>query len=143
MTAHPGSGAKTLLRTARRGSGHHRHWKRDAATAECCSRWEGPAPFIRYRNPTPEEQFKALEDVIDRLIALDIPPIMKDINDLKSGVKEARSLAKSEAENALAKAREGIADLHRDLDRTQTLDLRVAIGGLFISAIGTFLQYWA
>ena len=68
---------------------------------------------------------------------------MKDINDLKSGVKEARSLAKSEAENALATAREGIADLHRDPDRTQTLDLRVAIGGLFISAIGTFLQYWA
>ena len=114
-------------------------WKRRRLQPlECCSRVaEGAGTFslvTRNLNASRTRVQRQLEDVIDRLIAQDIPPIMKDINDLKSGVKESRSLAKSEAENALAKAREGIADLHRDLDRTQTLDLRAAIGGLFISA---------
>jgi hypothetical protein len=40
-------------------------------------------------------------------------------------------------------ARAEIAKLALKLDQTQAVDIRWAIGGLFISAIGTALQYWA
>lgn len=42
----------------------------------------------------------------------------------------------------LSHTRAEIAELALHLDRTQALDLRWAIGGLFVSAIGTLLQYW-
>jgi hypothetical protein len=102
----------------------------------------GHAPRVRIRNGSVEERVKVLEQVVDRLIGEDIPPILRDVDDLKSGVEAARALAKTEAANALTKARNAIAELEGELDRTQTLDLRWAIGGLVISAIGTFLQYW-
>ena len=52
----------------------------------------GLAPLVRIRNATPEERLKVLEDFIDRLINQDIPPIMKDIRDLKNEVGAARCL---------------------------------------------------
>jgi hypothetical protein len=95
----------------------------------------GLAPLVRIRNASVEERLKALEDGVDRLIGQDIPLIFKDIDDVKEGVARARSLAESDAADALIKAREDISGLRKELDHTQTLDLRVAIGGLFISAI--------
>ena len=77
---------------------------------------EGFPPFVRIRNPTPEERFKALEDVVNRLINQDIPPVLKDIKDLKAEVAAARSLAESAAEKALsecAQADRGAAAGHR------------------------------
>jgi hypothetical protein len=103
---------------------------------------EGFPPLVRIRNPTPEERFTALEDAVDRLIRQDIPPVLKDIKDLKSEIAATRSLAKSEADSVLDDVQERIADLRKDLDRTQTLDVRVAIAGLALSAAGTFLQYY-
>jgi hypothetical protein len=89
-----------------------------------------------------EEQITQLEGFINRVIAQEITPIREDIVKLKDSVKEARSLAESKAEEVLIKTRAEIAALALRLDRTQTLDIRWAIVGLFISAIGTGLQYW-
>jgi hypothetical protein len=103
---------------------------------------EGPAPFVRLRNASTEDRIKALEANIDRLIGEDLPSIIERVNDVKADVVAARSLAKSEAENALAKAREAIRDIASNVDRTQTLDLRWAILGLLITAGGMVLG-WA
>jgi hypothetical protein len=84
-----------------------------------------------------------LEQRIKRLLDEDLPPILKDVDDLRAEVAAARSQAESEAEKAFSAARAEILELAAGLDRTQTLDLRWAVLGLFISAIGTFLQYWA
>ena len=89
-----------------------------------------------------EEQIVQLEGFINRVIAQEITPIREDILKLKDAVKEARSLAESKAEEVLIKTRAEIAALALRLDRTQTVDIRWAIVGLFISAIGTGLQYW-
>jgi hypothetical protein len=103
----------------------------------------GFPPLVRIRSASPEERLNVLEERVKRLLDQDLPPILKDIDDLKAEVAAARSLAESEAEQALAAARTEIAALEADLDRTQTLDLRWAVLGLSISGIGTFLQYWA
>lgn len=103
---------------------------------------EGPAPFVRVRNASAEDRITALEAIVDRLIGEDIPLTWERIKNVKTEVDAARSLAKSEAENALAQAREAIRGLTRDVDRTQTLDLRWAILGLLITAGGMVLG-WA
>ncbi|OBF65977.1 hypothetical protein A5753_07520 [Mycobacterium sp. 852002-51971_SCH5477799-a] len=102
----------------------------------------GLAPRVRLRDGSVEQRLNVLEQVVDRLIDEDIPPILWDVDELRDGVEVARALAKSEAANSIAEARHAIADLQKNLDRTQTLDLRWAIGGLVVSAVGTFLQYW-
>jgi hypothetical protein len=53
------------------------------------------------------------------------------------------TLAESSAQKALADIETKIEKLTAELNKIQALDLRWAIGGLFISAIGTFLGYWA
>ncbi|MUM16359.1 hypothetical protein FZI91_03115 [Mycobacterium sp. CBMA271] len=104
---------------------------------------QGFAPIVRIRNASLADRLTALEDRLKRLLDQDLPPIQKGMSALKGEITDVRSLAKSEAESALAAARADVAALARDLDRTQTLDLRCAALGLFISGIGTFLQYWA
>jgi hypothetical protein len=88
-----------------------------------------------------EEQIAQLEGFINRVIVQEITPIREDIVKLKDSVKEARTLAESKAREVLIKTRAEIAALALRLDRTQALDIRWAIVGLFISAIGTSLQY--
>lgn len=103
---------------------------------------EGPAPFVRVRNASAEERIRALEAIIDRLIGEDIPSIIERIKDMKPEIDAARSLAKSESDKALTEAQKAIKGLARDVDRTQTLDLRWAILGLLITAGGMVLG-WA
>lgn len=100
------------------------------------------APIVTIREASLENRLKALEDRLKQLLDKELPPILKDVRKLKDQVAEARLLAESEAEKALSAARVEIDALAAKLDRTQTLDIRVAALGLFISAIGTFLQYW-
>jgi uncharacterized protein YdcH (DUF465 family) len=94
------------------------------------------------RSLTLEEQIAQLEGFINRVIDQEITPINNEIVKLKDAVKEARSLAETKADEALSRARAEIARLAWQLDQTQTIDIRWAIGGLFISAIGVFFQYW-
>jgi hypothetical protein len=101
------------------------------------------APMVRVRKATVEERIKTLEEFVDRLLNQDLPPVLRDIRNLKAELSEVRNLAKVEAEAALTTARAEMAKLELAQDREQTLDLRWAILGLFISAIGTFLQYFA
>ncbi|SKN87746.1 Uncharacterised protein [Mycobacteroides abscessus subsp. bolletii] len=104
---------------------------------------EGFTPLVEVRHATPEERIKNLEERLNKLLNTDLPPVRRDVKKLKNEIEKVRSLAKSEAEKALADARAEIAKLAKDLDRTQTLDLRWAALGVFISGIGTALQYWA
>ena len=65
------------------------------------------------------------------------------IGELAHEVKVARTLAESSASKALADIETKIEKLTAQLNKIHELDLRWAIGGLFISAIGTLLRYWA
>jgi hypothetical protein len=65
------------------------------------------------------------------------------IDELRHELKVARTLGESSAQKALADIETKIEKLTAELNKIQALDLRWAIGGLFISAIGTFLGYWA
>ncbi|GAT04904.1 uncharacterized protein RMCFA_5015 [Mycolicibacterium fortuitum subsp. acetamidolyticum] len=90
-----------------------------------------------------EEQITQLEHFINRLMNEEIAPINNEIAKLKNGLKEARELAESKAQEVLTTTRAEIGRLAMQLDRTQAFDIRWAIVGLFIAAVGTFLQYWA
>lgn len=103
---------------------------------------EGPAPFITLRNASAEERIAALEAIVNRLIGDDLPSIIGRIAEVKEEVAGVRSLAKSQAANALTEARKSIASVVSNVDRTQTLDLRWAILGLLITAGGMALG-WA
>jgi Sec-independent protein translocase protein TatA len=62
-------------------------------------------------------------------------------------VRDELQQAKAESDEAVAaaeaKAQETIDDLKARLDATQALDLTWAIVGLFITAGGILLSYWA
>ncbi|NOQ58287.1 hypothetical protein [Mycolicibacterium fortuitum] len=89
-----------------------------------------------------EEQIAQLGHFINRLLTEEIAPINNEIATLNHGLNEARALVESKAEEVLNVMRAEMHRLSMQLDRTQAFDIRWAIGGLFISAVGTFLQYW-
>ncbi|CPU34125.1 Uncharacterised protein [Mycobacteroides abscessus] len=105
-------------------------------------RLRGFTPNVDTREASLENRLADLENRLKRLLNKELPPILRDVRNLKEQVAEARSLVEAEAEKALSAARGDIAALAAKLDRTQTLDIRVAALGLSISAIGTLLQYW-
>lgn len=65
------------------------------------------------------------------------------IDEVRHEVKVARTLAESSASKALADIETKIEKLTAKLNKIQKLDLRPAIVGLALSAVGTFLSYWA
>lgn len=89
-----------------------------------------------------EDQISQLEHMIDRLQKVDLPRIDREIVKLKDGINEAKALAESKADEVRNLMRAEMLRLSMQLDRSQAFDIRWAIAGLFISAIGTFLQYW-
>jgi hypothetical protein len=70
-------------------------------------------------------------------------PIRTDLHDLRREIESVRATAQSAAAEALANIEEKVTKRTAELNANQTLDLRWAIIGLFISAFGTWLQYWA
>jgi septal ring factor EnvC (AmiA/AmiB activator) len=89
-----------------------------------------------------QEQLEQLAAAIRNLESW-FKPIRDDLHQLRQEIDRLRTLADSVAAQAIAHIEAKIRKLTADLREGQTLDLRWAIGGLLISAIGTFMQYWA
>jgi hypothetical protein len=70
-------------------------------------------------------------------------PIRHDLHDLRREIESVRTMAQSSAAIALANIEDKVKKLTVELNANQTLDVRWAIVGLFISALGTGLQYLA
>jgi hypothetical protein len=94
------------------------------------------------RNLPIEGQLEQLADAIRNLESW-FKPIRDDLHDLRHEIEDVRTLAESSAQQALAHIETKIKKLTAELNKSQTLDLRWAIGGLFITAVGTFVSYWA
>jgi len=90
-----------------------------------------------------EEQLAQVERYINETLAQEF----KSVGVIMGRVRDELQQAKAESEKAIAdaeaKAQKAIDDLTKRLDATQALDLSWAIGGLFITAVGVFLSYWA
>lgn len=90
-----------------------------------------------------EEQLRRVEEYIKT----DLPQWFNAVFDNIGKVSRELQAAKTDSHTATlaaeAKARKAIRDLEKRLDSTQALDLSVAIVGLFVTAIGVFLGYWA
>jgi hypothetical protein len=62
---------------------------------------------------------------------------------LKTDVDRAHAAATQQSTEAYSKAKAEIDRLRRELEQTQVLDLRWAIFGIYMIAIGIALSYWA
>jgi hypothetical protein len=84
---------------------------------------------------------------IDRYINTQLPPqvigLSQRIRDVRRELKEAQSRSEEAVKQARADAQHAINQLAARLDATQALDLTWAIVGLFITAGGLVLAYWA
>lgn len=89
-----------------------------------------------------QEQLEQLANAIRNLESW-FNPIRADQRKIRHEIDTVRTLAESSTEQAIAHIEAKVERLTADLNKGQTLDLRWAIGGLLISAIGTFLQYLA
>lgn len=83
-------------------------------------RLRGFTPNVDTREASLENRLADLENRLKRLLNKELPPILRDVRNLKEQVAEARSLVEAEAEKALSAARGDIAALAAKLDRTQT-----------------------
>ena len=83
-----------------------------------------------------------LEDFVNDMLITKLPADQEPHPRIKAG-DAARSLAESSTKQAFANAKVEIERLAAQLDKGQALDLRWTIIGLFISAVGTSLSYWA
>lgn len=103
----------------------------------------GTSPFRLDRTASPEDQLVQLEDFINGVLFKRFTSMNGRIDKLRDELKVARTQSESSVQKALAEIETKIEKLTTELNKSQELDLRLAIGGLFMSAIGTFLSYWA
>jgi hypothetical protein len=100
---------------------------------------EGYAPFTLDTALPIEDQ---LADYAHRLRAL-FSPVFNDIARLDRDIKSAREHAASVASQALTDANQHLEEFKAGQTRAEVLDLRVAIWGLAITAVGLVLAFWA
>lgn len=100
------------------------------------------APFSLDTGQPVEDQLAHLAEYVRELRAM-FPLIGQQFIQLQRDVADARAHAESVAGQALADAKKHLDDFKADQTRTDVLDLRVAIFGLFISFVGTALALGA
>ncbi len=90
-----------------------------------------------------EEQLRKINEYIETDLPQWLDAAFDQIKTVSRDLRQARTESKTAALEAEDRARRAIRDLERRLDSTQATDLRVAIVGLLITAIGVFIGYWA
>lgn len=90
-----------------------------------------------------EEQLRRVEEYIKTDLPQWFSALFDQINKVSSELRQAKSESKTAVLEAETKARKAIRDLETRLGDAEALDLSVAILGLFVTAIGVFLGYWA
>lgn len=91
------------------------------------------------KNLTTKENLQKLADLVNEYI----PKVEKDLTALRIEITQVRAHASNLAAETLQHLQDQIAELRRDIDAKQVLDLRWAIVGLVITAIGIALSYGA
>lgn len=107
--------------------------------------WE-PSVFVGLgldRTLTVEDQLTQIERYINTNLAQEFKSVSVSLGRLRRELEQAKAQSEQAIAEAEAKAQKAIRDLESRLDATQALDLSWAIGGLFVTAAGTFLSYWA
>ncbi len=89
------------------------------------------------KNLTTKENLQKLADLVNEYI----PKVEKDLTALRIEITQVRAHASNLAAETLQHLQDQIAELRRDIDAKQVLDLRWAIVGLVIAAIGIALSY--
>jgi hypothetical protein len=69
--------------------------------------------------------------------------IFTRLDEIKADIEQANSAATEKTNEAYNQAKAEIDKFRTELDRSQALDLRWAIFGLYIASIGVALSYWA
>ncbi len=90
-----------------------------------------------------QEQIDNLAAYIRDHVMGNFKQIFERLDRLKSDVDRAHNAAAEKSAEAYDKAKAELEQLRRELDRTQVLDLRWAIFGIYIATIGVALSYWA
>jgi uncharacterized protein YicC (UPF0701 family) len=90
-----------------------------------------------------EDRLAQIEKYINTEVRRQFSGINNEIGRLRSEVENLHNLSETVAKQARADLRAEIDQLAARLDTTQALDLTWAIVGLFVTAGGILLSYWA
>lgn len=90
---------------------------------------------------SPWEQIEHVARFANNLAAQTIPQLETHIVELRDKISDARAHAADLADQTATRMQQQIDRLERELSDKQSLDLKWAIGGLFISFAGTVLSY--
>lgn len=90
-----------------------------------------------------EEQLRKIQEYIETDLPQWFDAAFDQISMVSSNLRQAKTESRTAVLEAETKARKAIRDLEKRLDSAQSLDLSVAIVGLFVTAIGVFMGYWA
>jgi hypothetical protein len=97
----------------------------------------------RFHTVTVDDRLDELVGFVNNLLLAKIVPVRNRVGELRHEIDLVRAVAESADKEVFADALAEIKSLTAQLDRQQVLDLRWAAGGLFITAIGLVLSYWA
>jgi hypothetical protein len=95
------------------------------------------------RSSPVEEQLAQIERYINTQLPQQVQGLSQRIGDVRRELEEAQSRSEEAVKQARVDAQDAIDKLAARLDATQALDLTWAIVGLFITAGGILLSYWA
>lgn len=87
-----------------------------------------------------DDQLRSMAAFLNDIASM-FPALETQIADLNKRINEVATHSQQAAEDAIKHIQEQIATLSAQFDRQQVLDLRWAIGGLFITAFGIALSY--
>jgi hypothetical protein len=90
-----------------------------------------------------QEQLLQVERYINTRLPQELTGLSRRIREVRRELQDADSRSQQAVAQAKAQAQAGLKELAARLDSTQALDLSWAIVGLFITAMGVFLSYWA
>ena len=105
-----------------------------------------PYPWVRLgldRTKPHEHQLEQIEHYVNTELRRELKGIDTEIGKLRDELAEMRIDSEVAKQQFRAHVQAQINDLAARLDRKQVLDLSWAIGGLFITAGGVLLDYWA